>query len=141
IKCLPKPYGKSNVLISFMFADHDDMFGVDQSEDGGSIRFNSEALEKGSNHFRITNVIQDMTRKGKETGAEGVSFSLEIFFHKSELVKGVEDGKTLAFMNPDFSGYLGKPHLEIGIFTQTEKDSGGLFHCRDKRLVRGFLLA
>ena len=48
---------KEAILISFMFADHDDMFAIYQSEDSRSIRFNSEALEKGSDHFRITNVI------------------------------------------------------------------------------------
>jgi hypothetical protein len=140
MKPVPKSHGKPDILISFMFANHDDMFAIDQSEDGGSIRFNGETLEKGGDHFRITNVIQNMSRKGKEAGTERVSFGLEVFFHKPELVKGVEDGEPFALMNPDFSGYFGQPHLEIGIFTQTEKDPGGLFHRRDNGLISGFLL-
>jgi hypothetical protein len=60
MKSVPKPHGKPNILISFMLADNDDMFAIDQSEDGGSIRFKGKMPEKGSDHFRITNVIQNM---------------------------------------------------------------------------------
>jgi hypothetical protein len=86
---------------------------ADKAKHSFPTRLPGEALEKGSDYFRVVKIIEKITGQ-EEAWTMGIGLRLQIFLGKSILHEGMEDRTAFALVDTNLAAYICQAHFEIG---------------------------
>jgi hypothetical protein len=113
MKPLSDSQPETYIPISLPLVQDKYMGTADKAKHSFPTRLPGEALEKGSDYFRVVKIIEKITGQ-EEAWTMGIGLRLQIFLGESILHEGMEDRIAFALVDTNLAADIGQAHFEIG---------------------------